>query len=434
MRIKSLLITAVLAIAILCSAGFVEATTATAWCHTFDTNLGYSNSGTTEVGYLHTALDKEGISYGSDGPNQYTKATMAAVMKFQAKYGIFQNGYVGLSTRAKLNALYGCKITTCTPNWQCTLWSTCINGQQTKTCADLNGCGVTTGKPATTQTCTVCAPDWQCTAWSTCVNGQQTKTCADLNGCGVTTGKPVTTQTCNTQPSIIITSPNGGEQWTQGSTQPNWQCTEWSACTNVLTDSIQRQLLTVQISLLQNQLAQTTDQQRLSLQAQILQLQLQLIQQQQARTCIDANNFGVTTGKPAEIQSCSAQPSITITSPNGGEQWTQGSTYNITWISNGVDNVTIELDKATPNKGHNLTYSVPASTNSFSFTLDPTTPVGSDYKIAIWDAKNTRIIDFSDNYFSIGAPATNLTSQINLASVLDAIKMITQGIFGLFGH
>jgi hypothetical protein len=35
----------------------------------------------------------------------------------------------------------------CTPNWQCTAWSSCTNSQQTRTCTDSNNCGVTTGKP-----------------------------------------------------------------------------------------------------------------------------------------------------------------------------------------------------------------------------------------------------------------------------------------------
>jgi len=46
-----------------------------------------------------------------------------------------------------------CAKKTCTPNWQCGDWNTCANNQQTRTCTDLNSCGVTTGKPAVTQSC-----------------------------------------------------------------------------------------------------------------------------------------------------------------------------------------------------------------------------------------------------------------------------------------
>jgi len=48
----------------------------------------------------------------------------------------------------------GTKSCTCTPNWQCTAWSTCSGGTQTKTCTDANDCGTTSGKPAESKTCT----------------------------------------------------------------------------------------------------------------------------------------------------------------------------------------------------------------------------------------------------------------------------------------
>lgn len=42
-----------------------------------------------------------------------------------------------------------------------------------------------------------CVPDWDCSSWSDCTSsGSQTRTCTDLNNCGVTSGKPSETQTC----------------------------------------------------------------------------------------------------------------------------------------------------------------------------------------------------------------------------------------------
>ena len=56
----------------------------------------------------------------------------------------------------------GCITVTCSnPNWQCSDWSpvTCpSSGTQSRTCTDLNNCGVTTGKPAESQSCTYTAP------------------------------------------------------------------------------------------------------------------------------------------------------------------------------------------------------------------------------------------------------------------------------------
>jgi PGF-pre-PGF domain-containing protein len=41
-----------------------------------------------------------------------------------------------------------------------------------------------------------CQEDWECTSWSSCVSGQQTRDCEDLNECGTTEDKPDETKTC----------------------------------------------------------------------------------------------------------------------------------------------------------------------------------------------------------------------------------------------
>lgn len=85
----------------------------TTWCHTFNTNLGVGASGP-EVTALQTALQKEGFSVAISG--NYDEQTAAAVTGFQEKYKDeiltpnnlqYGTGYVGPSTRAKLNTLYG---------------------------------------------------------------------------------------------------------------------------------------------------------------------------------------------------------------------------------------------------------------------------------------------------------------------------------------
>ncbi len=341
-------------------------------------------------------------------------------------------------------------VAPCTPNWQCTTWSLCsTSGTQSRTCTDTNACGVTTGKPGESQSCTPpditvpsvnvtapfagatvwgtitlaatatdnvgvvgvqfkvngvnqgaedttapyqvswtanvagnysitavardaagntkvsapitvaavapCTPNWQCTAWLQCiVSGTQSRTCTDSNACGVTTGKPTVQQSCTppdtTLPTAIVTVPTAGAMvwgtvtlsatatdnvgvvgvqfkvnginqgmevlvapyqitWNvsvagnysitvvtrdaAGNTKtsdpilvtavapctPNWQCTTWAQCT---------------------------------------------VSGTQSRTCTDTNACGVTTGKPAEVQSCiiapvdSIPPSVSSVRPIGG--------------------------------------------------------------------------------------------------------------------
>ena len=95
--------------------------TAEVWCHDFNTNLRYGDSGS-EVLALQTALGKDGfpvmdIDENAQGNYFFGEYTSSAVVGFQGKYksevltpyGLKNGtGFVGKSTRAKLNALYGC--------------------------------------------------------------------------------------------------------------------------------------------------------------------------------------------------------------------------------------------------------------------------------------------------------------------------------------
>ncbi|MBI1866227.1 MAG: hypothetical protein HYS02_00470, partial [Candidatus Staskawiczbacteria bacterium] len=122
---------------------------------------------------------------------------------------------------------------------------------------------------------------------------------------------------------------------------------------------------------------------------------------------VDNNiNVATTPAYPITIISSSTQPSITVLSPNGGEMWIQGKTYNITWQSTGVSAVSIGIENAV-GEDHSLNPSgqIPASSGSFLYTVPLTMPVGA-YKISIQSCLLANIIDRSDNYFSIVAPTT----------------------------
>ncbi len=41
-----------------------------------------------------------------------------------------------------------------------------------------------------------CTENWQCADWSECTEGTQTRTCTDINNCGTALNKPVTSQEC----------------------------------------------------------------------------------------------------------------------------------------------------------------------------------------------------------------------------------------------
>lgn len=97
--------------------GGMPTTGGQSFCHNFNTNLTI-NSGGGDVRALDKVLLKEGVGNPTSFEGQpatlisddgvFIENTAAAVVGFQAKYGIRQTGYVGPITRAKLNALYGC--------------------------------------------------------------------------------------------------------------------------------------------------------------------------------------------------------------------------------------------------------------------------------------------------------------------------------------
>jgi hypothetical protein len=84
-------------------------------------------------------------------------------------------------------------------DFRCGTWSTCdATGMQTRECIDRKGIR----KPKNeTQTCQ-CQESWQCRDWSRCNNGQQTRTCTEINACGTSLLKPKTTQSCKTAGGI----------------------------------------------------------------------------------------------------------------------------------------------------------------------------------------------------------------------------------------
>jgi hypothetical protein len=90
---------------------------------------------------------------------------------------------------------------------------------------------------------------------------------------------------------------------------------------------------------------------------------------------------------------------ITLTAPNGGQSWSVGSSHDITWTSQCLDNVKIEFST---NNGSDWTEeiaSTPAGTGSYSWTI-PDTP-SDQCLVRVSDADDGSPNDVSDAVFSI---------------------------------
>ena len=114
------------------------------WCHNFSVNLKIGDTGS-EVGNLVTALKKEGFEIDDLGQTDLVNTTLdesiaSAISGLQQKYageilkplGLqYGTGYLGKSTRTKLNKLYGCDIKPspiATPTPACNVFLTCETG------------------------------------------------------------------------------------------------------------------------------------------------------------------------------------------------------------------------------------------------------------------------------------------------------------------
>jgi len=108
----------------------------------------------------------------------------------------------------------------------------------------------------------------------------------------------------------------------------------------------------------------------------------------------------VTDESNADFSITAVAPFITVTSPNGGETWAAGSSYEITWDSDGAGNVKIYLYKGgtyystlstgTPNDG------------SFTWAIPTGQTTGSDYRVVVQSATNG-LYDYSDSPFTVAA-------------------------------
>jgi hypothetical protein len=108
-----------------------------------------------------------------------------------------------------------------------------------------------------------------------------------------------------------------------------------------------------------------------------------------------------TTHPAGSLSQPSSQQSIKFTSPKAGDVWNEGKTYDITWISSGVKNVSISAATGGHDLGH-LVFSMDAALGKYTWTI----PLGevsgfgpsksANITIKIEDAESSNIYDKSE--------------------------------------
>lgn len=144
----------------------IQGTTPT-WCHDFNVNLKIGDS-SSEVQALHAALAiDQGTPIEVNMASKYfSEETASAVSGFQQKYKSeilapwslqYGTGFVGKSTRAKLNSLYGCGVIPVPPPQPtCEVLLNCLQGY-TQQCSgrDEKGCPICKCVPTSPCACAV---------------------------------------------------------------------------------------------------------------------------------------------------------------------------------------------------------------------------------------------------------------------------------------
>lgn len=96
-----------------------------------------------------------------------------------------------------------------------------------------------------------------------------------------------------------------------------------------------------------------------------------------------------------------SEPSVKVTSPNGGEEWIKGSAQNITWTSNSINDVKIEFS-ADNGATWDSVGSAVATLRKFEWIV-PTINTDSAL-VRISAVENPAVSDVSDNVFRIDDP------------------------------
>lgn len=104
-----------------------------------------------------------------------------------------------------------------------------------------------------------------------------------------------------------------------------------------------------------------------------------------------------------------ANATITVTSPNGGEDWTAGSMHNVTWNYTDDPGTQVKIELLKDGAVNTVISSgTPVGTEgagSYSWTIPGNQAPGSDYTVRVTSTSDSSCTDTSDGNFSITAPS-----------------------------
>ena len=103
-------------------------------------------------------------------------------------------------------------------------------------------------------------------------------------------------------------------------------------------------------------------------------------------------------------------PSLTLVSPNGGENWTRGAINIINWTSTENPKGYVKIELLRPGKQNQLIISATLNDGSHPWLIPALQTPGTDYKVKITSTINASNNDISDNNFTIPDPTITVIS------------------------
>ncbi len=101
---------------------------------------------------------------------------------------------------------------------------------------------------------------------------------------------------------------------------------------------------------------------------------------------------------------------IIVVFPNGGENWTRGTTHMIKWTSTGSPGAYVKIELLKAGVWKSTIISSTLNDGSNPWLIPVTLTPGNDYKVKITSTTNAAYTDISDNNFTIPVPSITVVS------------------------
>ena len=193
-------------------------------------------------------------------------------------------------------------------------------------------------------------------------------------------------------PSITVTSPNGGENWVEGTSQ----VISWTSAGAI--SSVDIEYSTNNGSTWTNVVSNHPNGTGGGSYAWT-------VPNTPSNQCLvritDFMNPSITDQSNAVFTiSANLPPSLTVVAPNGGEVFVAGNTTNISWtFTGGISNIMIEYTNDNGNNWYTIVSSVPVTSSPYVWTVGNNS--GNQCKVRISEVGNPSMNDLSDNFFEI---------------------------------